>query len=304
MWIDVASGMRVSDTTFTLGAQADSLYEYLPKMYALLGGLDETYAKMAKYMLDTARKYLIFRPMVPDEADILFSGQVLSNGNIIDLQTETQHLTCFVGGMYALSGRLLSFDHGVATGARLARGCAWAYSAFPTGIMPEVATLAGCGSDRKDASKSEDEKPGSLGPPCEWNATVWEDRAGMNAATAPKGFTSVGDPRYLLRPEAIESVFVLYRITGEREWLDAASTMFDSIYRATETEHAFSGIGDVLSTGANNKINSMEVRTPLPAVCFSSAEPTFSNANNCPRCSSELLVIRDAQVFLSNIFRS
>lgn len=34
------------DSQFTLGALADSLYEYLPKMYILTGGLAETYETM------------------------------------------------------------------------------------------------------------------------------------------------------------------------------------------------------------------------------------------------------------------
>ncbi|KAM7195181.1 hypothetical protein V8F33_006855 [Rhypophila sp. PSN 637] len=38
----------VSDSLFTLGGQADSLYEYLPKMYALLGGREPRYAAMLK----------------------------------------------------------------------------------------------------------------------------------------------------------------------------------------------------------------------------------------------------------------
>ncbi|KAL8301446.1 hypothetical protein RB597_002050 [Gaeumannomyces tritici] len=258
MWLDVSEGIHPMDNSFTLGAQADSLYEYLPKMYALLGGLDEVYAKMAKYMLDTARKHILFRPMVPDKVDILFSGEVIANGNVLDLKTEMQHLSCFVGGMYALSGKLLAFEDGVATGARLARGCAWAYSAFPTGIMAEVATVAECGSGAGKKDKNIQTPGTALEPPCEWNQTLWENLAGMNAKTLPGGFTSVWDRRYLLRPEAIESVFVLYRITGEREWLDSAWAMFKSIRAATETEHAFSGIGDVTLKTRNNKIDSME----------------------------------------------
>lgn len=35
-----------ADSQFTLGALADSLYEYLPKMYILTGGLAETYETM------------------------------------------------------------------------------------------------------------------------------------------------------------------------------------------------------------------------------------------------------------------
>jgi mannosyl-oligosaccharide alpha-1,2-mannosidase len=47
------------------------------------------------------------------------------------------------------------------------------------------------------------------------------------------------------RPEAIESVFVLYRITGDPTLQDAAWRMFESINNATYAEYAHSAIADV-----------------------------------------------------------
>lgn len=49
MWprqIDFQQQTVNGDSQFTLGALADSLYEYLPKMYILTGGLVETYETM------------------------------------------------------------------------------------------------------------------------------------------------------------------------------------------------------------------------------------------------------------------
>lgn len=46
-----------TDTTFGLGAMADSVFEYLPKMTALLGGLVPSYEKMYTRAMDTAMKY-------------------------------------------------------------------------------------------------------------------------------------------------------------------------------------------------------------------------------------------------------
>ena len=62
------------------------------------------------------------------------------------------------------------------------------------------------------------------------------------------GFAAITDPRYILRPEAIESIFVLYRITGERYLLDAAWRMFNIIQNATEAEFGNAGITDVTAT--------------------------------------------------------
>jgi mannosyl-oligosaccharide alpha-1,2-mannosidase len=47
------------------------------------------------------------------------------------------------------------------------------------------------------------------------------------------------------RPEAIESVFILYRITGDQKYQDMAWDMFKSIDNATKTDIANAAIDDV-----------------------------------------------------------
>ncbi|KAK3062234.1 hypothetical protein LTR53_019468, partial [Teratosphaeriaceae sp. CCFEE 6253] len=59
------------------------------------------------------------------------------------------------------------------------------------------------------------------------------------------GFVSIKDARYMLRPEAIESLFVMYRITGDRTLQDKAWTMFQAISEVARTEIAFAGLEDV-----------------------------------------------------------
>lgn len=247
MWptfVDVANGFRTPDSSFTLGSMADSLYEYLPKMYALLGGLDGSYKEMYIKAKDTAKKNLLFRPMLPDpDTDILFSGNVLSNGvGTIDLVPQSQHLTCFVGGMFAMGGKLFDDSDDVAIGGQLARGCAWAYKAMPTHIMPEEFTLIPC-------------REANFGK-CAWDEERWEKEGSKRL---PKGFSSVHAPGYMLRPEAIESVFYLYRITGEEVWRDTAWEMFLAIQKVTDTGYANSAIRDVTRDKNPEKLDSMEV---------------------------------------------
>ena len=50
------------------------------------------------------------------------------------------------------------------------------------------------------------------------------------------------------RPEAIESIFILYRITGDIELRNIAWKMFQSIEKATRTDIAHSAIVDVRET--------------------------------------------------------
>ncbi|KAH9826936.1 class I alpha-mannosidase [Teratosphaeria destructans] len=49
----------------------------------------------------------------------------------------------------------------------------------------------------------------------------------------------------MLRPEAIESLFVLYRITGDKTLQDKAWKMFEAINERTKTRIAYAGIKDV-----------------------------------------------------------
>ena len=232
------------DNNFTLGALSDSLYEYLPKMYILLGGLEPIYQQMYLTAASTIQNNLLFRPMTPNNADILFPGTTHVDKHTW-LEPEGQHLACFTGGMFALSGRLFSEPSHIETGTRLTRGCTWAYNVFPPGIMPEIFNMIPC--------------PTVEG--CEWNETKWVDETikGLNYSTRlPKGFRNARDPKYILRPEAIESVFLLYRITGLEEFREAAWGMFQAIEKATSTAYGNAAIDDVTTESVPTQRDSME----------------------------------------------
>ncbi|KAK5734332.1 hypothetical protein LTR17_008996 [Elasticomyces elasticus] len=61
----------------------------------------------------------------------------------------------------------------------------------------------------------------------------------------PSGMTKIRDRRYILRPEAIESVFYLYRITGSQHWRDVGWKMFTSIQEVTQAGFGNAAIDDV-----------------------------------------------------------
>jgi Glycosyl hydrolase family 47 len=61
----------------------------------------------------------------------------------------------------------------------------------------------------------------------------------------PPSFQGSMDTRYILRPEAIESVFYMWRITGDPEWQEKGWKMWESIEKVTWTELAYSAITDV-----------------------------------------------------------
>ncbi|KAI1361106.1 family 47 glycosyl hydrolase [Xylaria arbuscula] len=227
---------------FTLGALADSMYEMFPKAYTLLGGLEPAYEEMYSVAMDTIAEYVLFRPKLPDQANVLIPGNVrVSDNGKVSLQGEAQHLACFVGGMFGLGGKLFGRPEHVEIGEKVTRGCVWAYDAMPSGIMPEICGFVPC-SPHETCSWEDEE-------------TFLDD----HGQALPKGFRNARDPRYILRPEAIESVFYMYRITGKEEYQEMAWRMFQSIMRATGTELAYSAIADVTVDGSETeKTDSME----------------------------------------------
>src|SRR5258708_6994774 len=60
-----------------------------------------------------------------------------------------------------------------------------------------------------------------------------------------------------LRPEAIESVFIMWRITGDQYWADSGWDMFKAIQAHTTTELAHSAIDNVMNP-APGKVDEME----------------------------------------------
>ena len=128
---------------------------------------------------------------------------------------------------------------------------------MPSGLMPETFHMSACQVGTNEPA------PGR----CEWTDDKWYEAISkkhspmghkdMTAIELGKtlvkqrhifpGFTDHGNNRYILRPEAIESIFILYRITGDVKLQEAAWKMFQSINTATKTPIAHAAIYDVRS---------------------------------------------------------
>ncbi|KXJ95474.1 glycoside hydrolase [Microdochium bolleyi] len=237
------------DNTFGLGAMADSVFEYLPKMTALLGGLIPCYETMYKNAMATALKHTLFRPMTPDNADIRIAGTVHAEtrgGKVVhELESAGQHLVCFAGGMLTLGGKLFEETEHLIAGQKLTEGCIWTYNATQSGIMPETFSMVACSNPEDCTWDETDWHRGVLKAAHESTADLFKAEDIVRESALPTGFTKVNDARYILRPEAIESVFVLYRATARRDLLDTAWRMFEAIETHTETAMGNAAMSDV-----------------------------------------------------------
>ncbi|TGO38265.1 hypothetical protein BHYA_0078g00170 [Botrytis hyacinthi] len=243
---------------FTIGGMADSLYEYLPKQHLLLGGSTQQYRRMYEFALIVMKRNIFFRPMTKNGEDVRLPGNVDSDGKtlVTELKTdgEAQHLGCFAGGMVAIGAKIFENDQDLELARKLTDGCLWAYENMPLGIMPEKMHTVPCANDNY----------------CPWDEQKWlegidKDTEGSETVHEKiqkhrlvAGVTKFDDGRYILRPEAIESVFILYRITGDPKLREQAWTMFNNIIKNTITDIAHAALDDCTVSENPPKADRME----------------------------------------------
>ena len=239
--------------TFSMAALSDSVYEYLPKQHLLLGGRSGQYRDMYLMALKAAKEHLFFQPLNPNNDKMLLAGRRTGmTGWSAKQVPDCEHLSCFAGGMIALASKIFQHPEELEVARQLVDGCLWAYDSMPSGIMPERFTAVLCSGDAYNN--------------CTWSQQSWHEavRSFQNENTPswdqppeespqeiilrntlPAGFVDISDPTYKLRPEAIESLFVLYRITGHKVLQERAWNMFQKIHNVTRTDLAYASINDV-----------------------------------------------------------
>ncbi|APA05278.1 hypothetical protein SS1G_09671 [Sclerotinia sclerotiorum 1980 UF-70] len=245
------------DTIFSLGGMADSLYEYLPKQYMILGGVLDQPKKMYENFISVAQEKMFFSILNEKNQKIKVSGDIRIKGigesTTPELMPRGQHLTCFTGGMIGIASRIFNRPSELALAEELTHGCIWAYDSSPNGIAPEIFSVVPCLKNH-DCTYSKEKWYDVLAeiythPITNTKADTEKKLDGVveDRRLSP-GFTAVDDRRYILRPEAIESVFIMWRITGDRKYVDAAWRMFRAIERVCRTEIASAAVMDVTVT--------------------------------------------------------
>lgn len=203
MMVD-AHSMRFKDPRYTVGAMADSTYEYLPKEHMLLGAQTQQYQRMYETAITPIKERLLFRPMTKDGKDILFSGNIYasSKSDTEKIDPQVEHLKCYLGGTVGIGAKIFNRSEELSVARKLTDGCIWAYDIMPSGIMPETMYVSPC----EDAEN------------CPWDESKWyqgvRSRPPKHANIAETdaaaialieelqlypGVTQVADARYMLR---------------------------------------------------------------------------------------------------------
>jgi mannosyl-oligosaccharide alpha-1,2-mannosidase len=136
-------------------------------------------------------------------------GIGMSSGSDIDPMME--HLATFAGGMFAIGsvkGNRNATDD-MELGARLATTYATVYREFKAGLSPEHV------------------------------------RYNTKNKGNPKDFWTGDYGSYILRPESVESVYLLWKFTGLQKYRDYAWEMFKAINKSCRVEHGFAAVDNV-----------------------------------------------------------
>ncbi|KAG0358562.1 hypothetical protein BG005_002182 [Podila minutissima] len=203
----------------TVGSGVDSFYEYLLKEWIILDGKDDLYRDMFLSTVDSIQKYMVSRPSTGSQ-EFAILGAVSSKDKSINPQMG--HLACFMAGSLAMGSSYFDRPQDLTLARQVTEACFLSYRHSVTGIGPEMVKFS----------------------PHNANGTMFK--------VDPDTFYNrrSSDTEYILRPETIESVWILYRMTGEMKYQDMAWEMFESMERSCRTKIAYSGLRNVNRPGS------------------------------------------------------
>lgn len=188
-----------------LGSRGDSYYEYLLKQYLQTNNQEPIYWKMYKESVEGVKKHMVGKSK-PN--GLTFIGE-LERGIEGSLSPKMDHLVCFYGGLLALGAtngltleeaRKLPFwgedqESDFKLGEELTYSCYKMYADVVTGLSPEIVVF-----NTDDLS----EKDFHIRP---------------------------NDKHNLQRPETVESLYYLYKLTGDEKYRKWGYEIFQSFVK-------------------------------------------------------------------------
>eukprot|EP00533_Pseudo-nitzschia_delicatissima_P010188 CAMPEP_0116091478 /NCGR_PEP_ID=MMETSP0327-20121206/7527_1 /TAXON_ID=44447 /ORGANISM="Pseudo-nitzschia delicatissima, Strain B596" /LENGTH=564 /DNA_ID=CAMNT_0003582833 /DNA_START=217 /DNA_END=1911 /DNA_ORIENTATION=+ len=189
----------------TFGARADSFYEYMLKIWLQGGKTEARYREMYDESIQGMHDHLL---TVSTPSELVFIADQV-NG---EMNYKMDHLVCFMGGLLALGAytdpqglHSERAQRDLKTAKALTYTCYQMYARMPTGISPEYVQF----------HSGEDFSPGRDGR------------------------------HYLLRPETVESFFVLYHLTGDPIYREWGWEVFQAIERYCKTDAGYGQLKNV-----------------------------------------------------------
>ncbi|CAK8675021.1 unnamed protein product [Clavelina lepadiformis] len=223
MWINANTGLFRPGGTFTVGARADSYYEYLLKQWVQTGQTEQHLLNAYLEAVDGIEQHLVGQS-VP--SGYTYVGELLGG---VTPSAKMDHLVCFLPGTLALGSTLFSKTHPrqaaehMQLAQDLCQTCYQMYANTPTGLSPEI--------------------------------TYFNVNNGIKGDLIVKPL----DRHNLLRPETVESLFYMWRITKDAKYREWGWNIAQAFEKYTKVSGGgYSSIKNVMDPNNTNPMDKME----------------------------------------------
>jgi endoplasmic reticulum Man9GlcNAc2 1,2-alpha-mannosidase len=217
-----------------LGSRGDSYYEYLIKQYLQTSEEEPLYRDMWNESLEGIKKHLL---TYSKRASLTVLAE-RQDGLSKPLTPKMDHLVCFLPGTIALGvtggstvveakARMGSVwtkkhDEDLELAKELMKTCWGMYKVTETGLAPEIAYFETDDPPRKWVPLDQD--PPRSAPLDDVHGAQWAKDYDIHAS----------DVHNLQRPETVESLLYMYRITGDEMYREWGWEMFQSFVKHTQ----------------------------------------------------------------------
>ncbi|KAJ7034530.1 glycoside hydrolase family 47 protein [Mycena alexandri] len=238
MW-DVETG-KPNSTAFSAGGFADSAYEYFLKQWLMTGQND---VKMRDLYVRSANAIIEHLLYVGPRRQMLYVTD-LKHG----VPTHRfEHLACFLPGLFALgaytptlalSDKERQRHHMAAEG--LANACWALYDDVTTGLSPDYVLMDQWTVAEQGRWVSLLEEWAGTGPE---RPTVPPGVRPLVREREPaaRGYRPLKDA-YLLRPEAVETFYIMWRTTKDVKWRERGWAVFEALERNSRVRYGYTSV--------------------------------------------------------------
>lgn len=202
------TGLFLTSSPISVGASADSYYEYLLKQWIQTGKTREWMKKDYLNSIEGIKKHLL-RFSQPNR--FAFVGSLTNTASNTPLRNEMEHLSCFLPGTLAL-GVIHGLDKShLQLASDLTNTCYHMYNSTPTKLSPEVAVM------NTDVNRNVD-------------------------------ITTQYNTRYnAQRPETVESLFYMYRASNNPIYREWGWNIFKAFEKHMKVDGGYASIDNVMS---------------------------------------------------------
>ncbi|OAV93522.1 hypothetical protein, variant [Puccinia triticina 1-1 BBBD Race 1] len=199
---------------YNLNARSSGYYENLVKEAILLRGNSKGYQQAYTSSVDSIFQYLAEDIQVDNQGTQLsIIGEAYSLPGKVGYLPKISQQSCSAAAMIGLGARLLQQDLPLNFAQNQTDACLWVHETSPGGIGPDEITIINYEGSARQVSSTP-----------------------MN---------EISNPSHLNRPNTIESIFYMWRLTGNREWQERGWKLFTRWAEASITEVGFAEIEDV-----------------------------------------------------------